>query len=66
MTVQYKFILTALISLILGGILGYAIGFNYERGILVNTLNIIRPIRAYNADYKFINPLLAYIIPPAD
>jgi len=50
----------------LGSIIGYVVGFNKEHSILVKELNKLYPIRLNNQSYKFINPLLVYIIPSAD
>ena len=63
-----KIFVTILIIIALGiGITaGYFWGFNDERIISNKKLNMIRPIRENNAGYEFIDPLLAYIIPPAD
>ncbi len=47
-------------------VVGYFIGSIYERGILVQNLNMIKPIREHNPEYKFISPLLAYVIPSAE
>ncbi len=66
MNKNYKIIVILLVAFILGGVLGYAIRFNYEKEIIVENLSSIRPIRDYNSGYKFINPLLAYVIPSAD
>jgi len=52
--------------LALGGIAGYVMGFNYERGVLVEKLGIIHPLREHDSNYKFIDPLLAYILPSFD
>ncbi len=62
----YWYLLVCLFLIGAGAAAGYAAGFNYEHGILVTKLNIIHPIRDRNSNYKFIDPLLAYVIPPAD
>lgn len=49
-----------------GTLAGYIIGVNYEQSILISDLSVIRPIRENDTSYKFINPLLAYIIPGSD
>ncbi len=46
--------------------LGYQWGFNHEHDILVKSLNVIHPLRDHNPSYKFVSPLLAYIVPSAD
>ncbi len=45
---------------------GYSMGIKYERDILNKKLSIIYPLREHNSNYKFIDPLLAYIIPSSD
>jgi len=55
------------IGLIVFGICGgYFWGFTNEKAVLDKKLNVIRPIRNNIAGYKFVDPLLAYIIPSAD
>ncbi len=56
-------IVIGLACLLIGGGVGYFFGYNYEKGILDTKLNVIRPIRENDPAYKFIDPLLAYIIP---
>ncbi len=58
-------IVLGLVCLVIGGGLGYAIGFYQEKEVLDRKLNVIRPIRENDPSYKFIDPLLAYIIPSA-
>lgn len=55
-----------LIVLIIGVGIGYFWGISNEQAILNKKLSMIRPIRESNIEYKFIDPLLAYIIPSAD
>src|SRR5256885_1187272 len=67
---QYKkYILTIIVGLIMlvasiAG--GYVWGLTVEKKVLTADLNIIHPLRDHTASYKFISPLLAYVIPPAD
>ncbi len=61
-----KKIFTNLFLIIISVALGVTVGIIYERDILEKKLGIIHPIRENNPSYKFINPLLAYIIPSAD
>lgn len=63
---RYKFILVGLICLVAGGSIGYFLGYSYEKGILFEKLSELRPIRENDPSYKFIDPLLAYIIPSAE
>lgn len=55
-----------LFFLVFGVSTGYYWGFSNERSVLERKLNIIHPLRESNLSYKFIDPLLAYIIPSAD
>lgn len=56
-----------LAGVLAGGIaIGYAAGITREKGALATMLEIIHPIRENDPAYKFINPLLAYIIPSAN
>ena len=41
-------------------------GIKYELDILNKKLSIIHPLREHDSSYKFIDPLLAYIIPSSD
>ena len=59
-------IILLVIILAMGLSLGYFIGQYKMRGSINGALNIIHPIRENNPSYKFINPLLAYIIPSTD
>lgn len=59
-------VLVVLSSLGLGAMTGYWAGINHGKGMLASALDIIRPIRENDPSYKFINPLLAYIIPSAE
>ena len=64
-----KYIFTGISFLVFIGIgtsIGYFWGFNVERKVLTADLNIIHPLRDHTTSYKFIYPLLAYVIPPAD
>ncbi|MCX6722527.1 MAG: serine hydrolase [Candidatus Staskawiczbacteria bacterium] len=61
-----KLIILIIIVLIIGIVAGYFWGFSNEKAVLTKKLNIIRPIRENNSEYKFVDPLLAYIIPSAD
>ncbi len=64
-----KILLAVLFSIVLvgiGGLIGYALGFNYEQEVLNKKLAVIRPLRSNDSSYKFINPLLLYIIPSSD
>lgn len=47
----------------IGAATGYFFGFTKEHNTLVKSLDVIHPIRESNASYKFIAPLLAYVIP---
>ena len=60
-----KISIIIIISLAVGAGLGYALGFYNEHSVLVKNLATIYPLRENNSSYTFINPLLAYIIPPA-
>ncbi len=45
---------------------GYLWGYKSEQVILNKKLSSIKPIRANDPNYKFINPLLLYLIPSSD
>jgi len=69
MRINKKNILIGFLGLILvalGNVAGAIIGMNYEHGLFIKDLNMIAPIRENDPSYKFIDPLLAYIIPSAD
>ncbi len=69
MQTKKKYILIVallLFFLSIGTAIGYFWGFGAERAVLNRKLETIRPIRENTAGYKFIDPLLAYIIPSAD
>lgn len=66
MKLIFKIILICLILFLLGFVTGYFLGFSVEQNNLNKKLNSIKPIRESNSSYKFIDPLLAYIIPSAD
>ena len=59
-------IIICLLLLFFSVAIGYIIGTIYEHNKLVKSLSIISPLREHNPKYKFIDPLLAYIIPSAD
>ncbi|MCX6723799.1 MAG: class A beta-lactamase-related serine hydrolase [Candidatus Staskawiczbacteria bacterium] len=61
-----KIILMCAGLLTIGGVAGYFLGAGYESNILNKKLDVIKPIREHNSSYKFIDPLLAYILPSAD
>ncbi len=61
-----KIFLAGLVFLGMGLGVGYLWGFNVEHKALVASLNTIHPLRDHTASYKFISPLLAYVIPPAN
>jgi beta-lactamase class A len=64
-----KYITLVTFSLVFLGIgigAGYFVGFSQEHTVLAKDLNQIHPLRDYTASYKFISPLLAYVIPSAD
>lgn len=64
-----KHILTAVLLIIFLGVgigAGYFLGFKNEQAVLDKKLAVIRPLRENNSSYKFIDPLLAYIIPSSD
>ena len=61
-----KLFLTGLISVIFGLIIGLAIGWAYEHGILLADLASVTPLRQADSQYKFIQPLLTYNIPSAE
>ena len=46
--------------------IGYAWGYKNEQAVLKRKLNTIHPLRDNTTGYKFVDPLLAYIIPSAD
>ena len=59
-------IIVGLFLVCFGVLAGYIIGTNYEHKKLLENLSIIHPIRENDPSYKFINPLLAYIIPDSE
>ena len=59
-------IISILFILFVGVAAGYFWGFKIEQTVLDKKLNVIRPLRDGNNTYKFVDPLLAYIIPSAD
>lgn len=63
---SYFLLVVVVMLLLVGGVAGYAIGFSYERVVLMEKLNAIHPIRDKNPTYAFIDPLLAYVVPSAD
>jgi beta-lactamase class A len=56
----------AIVLLSAGVASGYFWGFKAEQKVLNDKLAIIRPLRENDSSYKFINPLLLYIVPPSD
>lgn len=62
---RVKIIILCFVFLILGIAGGYYWGFSIEQKALDKALNAIHPIRDHSSSYKFISPLLAYIIPSA-
>ncbi len=55
------------VMLLIAGLgLGYIIGFTQEHQNLLAKLDVIHPIRDRNSAYKFIDPLLAYVIPSSE
>jgi len=62
-----KFVIILIITtLIIGIVAGYFWGFSNEQKILNEKISAIHPLRENNTAYKFIDPLLVYIIPSAD
>src|SRR5271157_3318558 len=59
-------VLIGIVLIAVGVGAGYFWGFKNEQAVLNKKLNAIHPLRNSNAAYKFIDPLLAYIIPSAD
>ncbi len=58
-------VLSVLFAITLAAGLGCFGGIVYERSKLYDSLNMITPLREHDPQYKFIDPLLAYIIPSA-
>ncbi len=52
--------------LALGLLAGFLAGFFYERKNLTNQLASLKPVREGETGYKFIHPLLTFVIPNAD
>src|SRR6185295_8694749 len=64
-----KYILLSFVLLLAcaaAGVGGYFFGVYKEHALLIKNLSSIRPIRQANSPYKFVDPLLAYIVPSAD
>ncbi len=59
-------IILALIILAAGIAIGYFLGYRNETNILNNKFDSIRPLRDASQSYKFIDPLLLYLIPSND
>jgi len=55
-----------LVVLAVGLAIGYGWGFRVEADVFNKKINAIRPLRNNTTSYKFIDPLLLYIIPSAD
>ncbi len=49
-----------------GAAAGYSAGFYNEHNVLVQSLAMITPLREHDPRYKFIDPLLAYVIPSVE
>ena len=59
-------ILIMIILVAVGVGAGYFWGFKNEQAVLDKKLNAIHPLRNNSTGYKFVDPLLVYIIPSAD
>ncbi|MCX6719654.1 MAG: serine hydrolase [Candidatus Staskawiczbacteria bacterium] len=62
----YKIILLVALIFLIGFSAGYFYCSYKERFVLLKNLDYLYPIRLNDSAYKFTNPLLAYMIPPAD
>ena len=62
----YKIILLVILFFVIGFAAGYFLNFYKENSVLTNDFKHLHPIRLNSNFYKFINPLLSYVIPSAD
>ena len=58
---KFFLLLTVLFFLIIGVASGYFWGYSASKAELDKKLGTIHPLRENNPEYKFINPLLAYL-----
>lgn len=63
-----KLVLIIVLTFIVGVVLGFGAEFVYQKNQKNQLADnvVIKPIREHDSSYKFIDPLLAYIIPQAD
>lgn len=64
---KYIFVLISVLVVLGVGLgAGYVWGFHNEQQIFDKKINGIKPLRNNNTSYKFVDPLLFYMIPSAD